>query len=93
MFTEAVRDLLARYKAYDAIKQPPETVARIHVDEIAAKFAKAYEQVRNVIDYREEHLLRQRSILRAIQRGVLVHGGKSEMASRLIREMIRSGHF
>lgn len=93
MFTEAVQGLLRDYKAYAAIKQPPETAARVHVDEIAAKFAKAYEQVRNVIDYREEHLLRQRSILRALQRGVLLHGGKSEMALRLIREMIRSGHF
>lgn len=93
MLTQAVLGLLENYRKYTAIKKPPVEAARIHVDEVAAKFAKAYEQVRNVVDYREEHLLRQRSILRSLQRGILFHGNKDEIAERLIKEMIRSGHF
>jgi len=65
----------------------------IHVDEIAAKIARFYEQIRNIVDYQEEHLLRKSSILRALQRELFLRSSDDRaFAESLIREIIRSGH-
>ncbi len=92
MLSETIRHLLDTYKKYFSSIEPDETTVRIHVDEVASKVAKFYERVRNIVDYREEHLLRQHSISRALQRGMLLHDQK-DIAEILIKELIRAGHF
>src|SRR3989338_2193188 len=68
-------------------------IPAIHVDEVASKIAKFYEQIRNVVDYREEHLLRKNSIFRALQRSILLDNhDSSRIAESLTKEIIRSGH-
>ncbi len=93
MLSDPIRYLLASITEDIMFEKPSETTARIHVDEIASKIARGYEKIRNVVDYREEHLLRSHSIFRALQRSIVLYGEKDNIAERLIKEMIRSGHF
>jgi len=65
---------------------------KIHVDEIASKVAGFYEKVRNVIEYRDAHLLRKGAILRILRRRVLFKDFSDDFAEPLIKELIRSGH-
>lgn len=93
MFTQPIQSLLVAMGHASATFSPlPPSVVRIHVDEIAAKIAKFYERIRNVVDYREEHLFRKNCILRGIQRRVLFGATDVGAALDLIKEIIRSGH-
>lgn len=70
-----------------------DTEVRIHVDEIAAKIAKVYEKIRNVVDYREEHLLRKNNIIRSLRRNIFLRASDDRsIAEKLIKEIIRAGH-
>ncbi|MBI5135450.1 hypothetical protein HZA86_04445 [Candidatus Uhrbacteria bacterium] len=94
MLTEPISRLIERWRSFvPADPQPHEpAVVTIHVDEIAAKIAKFYERIRNVVDYREEHLFRKNCILRGLQRRALMGGDQRNVGLELIKEIIRSGH-
>ncbi|MBW6441817.1 hypothetical protein K0B04_02830 [Patescibacteria group bacterium] len=74
----------------------------IYVDEIASKFAKLYETVRRIVDWKEEHLIRRSAIERMLKRRFVskVYGisiipdvNPADAAEPLILELIRSGYF
>lgn len=87
-----LKDFLNKYQSYLAEKIPPETIPRIHVDEIASKIATFYDRIRNIIDYREEHLLRKGAIERAFKRRLLLRGKNQDIAEPLIKDIVRAGH-
>src|SRR3989338_11418710 len=94
-FTAQFEIFLGKYKDYLA-RQKEETstdVPKIHVDEIASKIARFYERTRNVVDYREEHLLHKNFIERTLRRRlILSNGNGGNLAEGFVREVIRSGH-
>jgi len=63
----------------------------IEVDEVASKIAFFYEKVREIVDWKEEHLLKRSAIERILKRR-LIFGEKDEMAYPLIVELVRGGH-
>ena len=66
--SEATKKLIARYdlaQKQDTQKPDAET---IHVDEVALKVAAFYEQVRTIVDWKEEHLMRRAGIIRKLKR-------------------------
>ncbi len=87
IFLEKYRGYLERRKAEASTDVP-----KIHVDEIAAKIARFYERARNVVDYREEHLLHKHFIDRTLRRRLLFSNGNRNVAEGFIREVIRAGH-
>lgn len=95
MLSGAIQHLLEGYRA-SAIPRPKhEADILVHVDEIASKIAKFYEQIRKVVDYREEHLLRTSHIIRALRRHILLHRKDQnirEIAESLVKDIIRAGH-
>jgi hypothetical protein len=67
-----------------------QTVSRIHVEDIVSRAAFLYEQVRNAVDYREDHLLRRNAVERILKR-LLVRGVHSDkVAKPLVLELIRA---
>jgi len=64
----------------------------IHVSEITSLPAFAYEKLRNIVDYKEENLLRKNAIRRFLKRKFLLPQDNLEsiIASELIRELILS---
>lgn len=87
-----IKEFLNKYQGYLAEKTPPETIPKIHVDEIASAIATFYEKIRNIVDYREEHLLRKGAIERTFKRRILLRGDNPNFAEPLIKEIIRAGH-
>lgn len=77
-------------------------ISPLEVDELASKIANAYEQVRKVIDWKEENLLRRGAIERILKRrliseiygiSILPNLDADEMAEPMILELMRSGYF
>jgi len=77
-------------------------VSPLEVDELASKIASAYEQMRKVIDWKEENLLRRGAIERILKRrliseiygiSILPNLNAEEMAKPMILELMRSGYF
>ncbi|AKM81224.1 MAG: hypothetical protein UT13_C0001G0263 [Candidatus Pacebacteria bacterium GW2011_GWF2_38_9] len=77
-------------------------ISPLEVDELASKIASVYEQVRKVIDWKEENLLRRGAIERILKRrlvselygiSILPNLNATEMAEPMILELMRSGYF
>jgi len=94
MPSDEIKNLAAQYARHleDKEKNLLEKTEKIHVDEIASQIASFYEKVRNVIDYREEHLLRKNAIERVLRRRVFLKDFDKNFAEALIKELIRLGH-
>lgn len=87
----ALKKLIEGYQDYLHELEPKEDVPKIHVDEIAAKFAAFYEKVRGFIDYKEEHLLRKNFIDRVFRRRFFFKDFSGNIGEGIIKEIIRSG--
>jgi hypothetical protein len=96
--SEATKKLISQYnfaKKQDTEK-PKE--ATIHVDEVAKKVAAFYEQIRTVIDWKEEHLMRRAAIIRKLKRKffdmqITNFSDTANVSESLVLELIRGGHF
>lgn len=91
MLSHIVQEVVARYKREEGGEAPPESVPRIHIDEVASQVAVFYEKVRNVVDYKEEHLLRRRFIDRVIRRRLFL-SANGNVAESIVKEIIRAGY-
>lgn len=64
--------------------------SKIHVSDAVSRLASVYEKFRNIIDYKEEHLLRKNAIHRIIKRRMLTGGTGASVARTLIIELIQA---
>lgn len=85
----------------EGIQSARKPVTPIHVDEIASHIAKFYEQVRKVIDWKEDNVLRRSAIERALKRilfpklsGVTLKSDIDtyRVAYSVTADLIRGGH-
>ena len=96
--SEATKKLIAQYRlAHQKDIVEPKT-STIHVDEVAQRVAAFYEQIRTVIDWKEEHLMRRAAIIRKLKRKffdleMAGFAGTENAAESLVMELIRGGHF
>ncbi|MFH1602197.1 MAG: hypothetical protein ABIB61_04565 [Candidatus Shapirobacteria bacterium] len=98
--TPSVENLVEKYKA--SFHYPlTQSGATVHVDEVASKLAGFYERLRQVIDWKEEHLIRRAAIERILKRrliselsGIKINSGleAKQMAEPLVMELVRGGH-
>lgn len=70
----------------------------IHVDEVAQRVAAFYEQIRTIVDWKEEHLMRRAAIIRKLKRKFFDlelnnFSETGDVAESLVLELIRGGHF
>jgi len=94
MLSEPIVALMGRHKEYRERQEKHKELEteRIHVDEIASKVATFYDNLRNLIQYHEAHLLRKGSIERILRRRVLLNTSNGNFAEAFIKDLIRSGH-
>lgn len=64
-------------------------ITKIKVSEMVSKVAFFYEKIRNVIDYREDYLLRKSAIERMLKRRLSNGSSIQEIAKGLVLELIR----
>ncbi len=98
--SQPTQKLLQQYQLWYQSIQLKEEIATIHVDEVASRVAAFYEKIRGIIDWKEEHLLKRRAIERMLKRRLfsqidVINGSfsKNLIATPLILELIRGGHF
>jgi len=91
--SQSTQKLIQRYQAWQQSLQPPEGTITIHVDEVASAVATFYEKIREVVEWREEHLMRRAAIERILKRRLILLKNGKEIAAPLISELIRGGHF
>ena len=96
--SEATKKLILQYKLAYQQNLPKQGVTTIHVDEVAKKVAAFYEQVRTIVDWKEEHLMRRAAIIRKLKRkffdlGLSNYSETGNAAESLVLELIRGGHF
>lgn len=96
--SEATKKLINRYNFWQQSQQPEQGLLTIHVDEVALKVAAFYEQIRTVVEWKEEHLMRRAAIIRKLKRRFLDlemnnFSQQEGVAESLVMELIRGGHF
>lgn len=96
--SEATQRLISKFNIWQQSQKPKEGISTIHVDEVASKVAAFYEQVRTIVDWKEEHLMRRSAIIRKLKRRFLNlelnnYSTEEEIAEPLVLELIRGGHF
>src|SRR5581483_10801229 len=90
----ATKQLMKRYEIWRNSLQPKEGASTIHVDEVAQKVAAFYEQIRTVIEWKEEHLMRRAAIIRKLKRRFIdLSSVDASAAESLVLELIRGGYF
>ncbi len=71
----------------------PDDISRINVSQTVSFLAIVYEKLRNVIDYREEHLVRRAAIERIIKRRLTLNLEGAGEAENLVRELLWARYF
>lgn len=93
ILSHLTKNLIQRYQEWYLALEPKEGVVTLHVDEVTSAIARFYEKIRDIVDWREEHLLRKYAIERILQRRILLGEDVSQIAESLVLELIRAGHF
>lgn len=96
--SEATKKLISQYKLARQRELPKQGAATIHVDEVAKRVAALYEQIRTIVDWKEEHLMRRAAIIRKLKARFFDLELKNfsetaNAAESLVLELIRGGHF
>ncbi|MEK7664484.1 MAG: hypothetical protein AAB340_03575 [Patescibacteria group bacterium] len=95
--SQSTKDLISKYELWHKSLKPKEGASVIHVDEVASRVAAFYEQIRTIIDWKEEHLMRRAAIIRKIKRRFLdlelSDFAVENISEPLVLELIRGGYF
>jgi len=96
--SKATKKLITQYSIVHRQDIQKPSTPTIHVDEVALKVAAFYEQIRTIVDWKEEHLMRRAAIIRKLKRRFfdLELNNFSEIeniAEFLVLELIRGGLF
>jgi len=93
--TLGLKNLISKYELWKKSLKSEEGVQTLHVDEVASRVAAFYEQIRTIIDWKEEHLMRRAAIIRKLKRRFIDISSSSteNLSESLILELIRGGFF
>jgi len=86
-------NLIEEYKKWKRMKRKKEEGAKLHVNEVASRMAIFYERIRNIIDWKEEHLMKRIAIKRILARRLLIDQNNKNLAEPFVLDLIRGGHF
>ncbi|MBI5405105.1 MAG: hypothetical protein HY976_02665 [Candidatus Kerfeldbacteria bacterium] len=87
-FSTAAQRILASFQKSNEL--PDDGGNKIHVSDTVSRLASVYEKIRNIIDYKEEHLLRKNAIHRILRRRLLGGAAAKTVAHPLIVELIQA---
>ncbi|MEK7618761.1 MAG: hypothetical protein AAB416_00795, partial [Patescibacteria group bacterium] len=88
---ERLTDRVARFLEARVEKRDDSTQSesKISVNEAVGAIAFYYEKIRNVVDYLDEHLLRQNAIRRILGRRLILEDAQEDIALGLLKELVR----
>ncbi|MDP3882959.1 MAG: hypothetical protein Q8Q48_02800 [Candidatus Staskawiczbacteria bacterium] len=96
--SEATKKLIFKFALAKQQESLRSGAVTIHVDEVALRVAAFYEQIRTIVDWKEEHLMRRAAIIRKLKRRFFDlelnnFSDTENVAESLVLELIRGGHF
>ncbi|MGD0576804.1 MAG: hypothetical protein ABSA74_01895 [Candidatus Staskawiczbacteria bacterium] len=96
--SESTKKLISQYNLAKIQDTQKPATPTIHVDEVALKVAAFYEQIRTIVDWKEEHLMRRAAIIRKLKRRFFdlemnSSVSSDDVAEALVFELIRGGLF
>ncbi|MFH1509561.1 MAG: hypothetical protein ABID67_00210 [Candidatus Nealsonbacteria bacterium] len=91
--SQQTKTLIRKFQDWYQLNQTKTAPSTIHVDEVTSVLAEFYEKIREVVDWREEHLMRRAAIERILKRRLLIEKNGKDIATPLVTELIRGGHF
>lgn len=86
--TRPIENLITIFSE-EEISEAQRVAAKIQVNKVVSKLAFLYEKIRNVVEYKEEHLLRKNAIKRILKRRLTWKSNAKSIATPLIYELIR----
>jgi hypothetical protein len=89
----ATAKLIEQYRLWHRSLQPKDGVATINVDDVTSKVATFYEKIREIVDWREKHLMRRMAIERILKRRLFLRTNSKGSSEPFVFELIRGGHF
>jgi len=93
MISSATKKLIQQLQVSDVkVFYQQDNTPKIQIDDFVGKLSFIYEKIRNTIDYREDHLLRKAAISRILQRRLLIKINLDDLASSLVKEVMRAGY-
>src|SRR3990167_6164490 len=95
--SQPTQNLIQKYNLWKNSLKPREGVPTVHVDEVASKVSSFYEQIRTIIDWKEEHLMRRAAVIRKLKRRFLDlelnnFSETEAVGDSLVLELIRGGY-
>lgn len=84
--------LLEVYEKEKEAPKRPSGEPMIQVNEVIGYLAFIYDKARNVVEFAEEHVLRKNTIKRVLKRKLIESRDSYEIASGLLRELVRYRH-
>lgn len=93
VISQGVQKLIEEYKLWQKESEARVEEETISVDEVVARVASFYEKIREIVDWREEHLLRKTAIERILKRRLAVYKVNEGFAENFLSELVRGGHF
>ncbi len=91
---QSVSEMMKRYfLSRVEKKKQADDEQKLSVNEAIGAIAFYYEKIRNIVDYQDEHLLRQNAIRRILGRRLIFQESMDELAYALVKELIRSRYF
>ncbi|MGA2418019.1 MAG: hypothetical protein ABSF55_02175 [Candidatus Staskawiczbacteria bacterium] len=96
--SDSTKKLISQYNFAQKQESSKPAAPTIHVDEVALRVAAFYEQIRTIVDWKEEHLMRRAAIIRKLKRRFFDlemnnYSLTEDVAESLVLELIRGGHF
>lgn len=88
-FSQPIQRILGTFQRETA-DTSDDSGGKIHVSDTVSRLAFVYEKLRNIIDYKEDHLLRKNAIQRILKRRLLGGGTADSVARPLIIELIQA---
>lgn len=86
-------DIVKKYLLHKEGEEKKHKTENITVNEAAGVIAFYFEKIRNIVDYQDEHLLRQNAIRRILNRRFLLQQASQDVAEGLVKELVRSRYF
>lgn len=88
-----IQKLLEQYQFYWKQEKLPPDVPTIKVDKVVARIAALFERIRDIVDWREEHLLRRSAVERILRRRLILREPNEPLAVLVVKDLIRGGYF
>ena len=87
-----VADLKNNFAIEKAKKEAEKETKEAEVEEAGDSMAKLYEKVRNMIEYKDDHLIKRTAIERILKRNLIIEFRQQNFSEQFLNELVMAGY-